>query len=259
MTKLNTILYDSHIHLTDTDYASFLPSIIATLKGMGIKACSVTVDSSTSLKALRLFGGKDVNKIIYNFVGIHPQYANENMSTFEEMVTSNIESIDGIGEIGLDPTYIDGDKNTEMLQDQVFNKMLTIAETYDKPVSIHSRQSLDKILNVLSTYNLKRMCLHWFDGSPQQLEKSLGMGLHVSYGPPIVYSKKKQELVKLTDQGKMLIETDGPVRYPSCFKNIITLPTSALMSVVRSMANILCISPRDMAGKLQENSISFFD
>lgn len=259
MTKLNPILYDSHIHLTDTEYDSFLPSIIATLKGMRIKACSVTVDSSTSLKALRLFGGKDVNKIVYNFVGIHPQYVNNDMSTFEEMVTSNIESIDGIGEIGLDPTYIDGDKNTEKLQDQVFNKMLTIAETYDKPVSIHSRQSLDKILNVLSTYNLKKICLHWFDGSPQQLEKSLGMGLHVSYGPPIVYSKKKQVLLKLTDQGKILIETDGPVRYPSCFKNIITLPTSALMSVVRSMANILSISPRDMSDKLEENSISFFD
>jgi Tat protein secretion system quality control protein TatD with DNase activity len=85
------------------------------------------------------------------------------------------------------------------------------------------------------------------------------MGLHVSYGPPIVYSKKKQVLLKLTDQGKILIETDGPVRYPSCFKNIITLPTSALMSVVRSMANILSISPRDMSDKLEENSISFFD
>lgn len=259
MTKLNPILYDSHIHLTDTEYDSFLPSIIATLKGMRIKACSVTVDSSTSLKALRLFGDKDVNKIVYNFVGIHPQHVNNDMSTFEEMVTSNIESIDGIGEIGLDPTYIDGDKNTEKLQDQVFNKMLTIAETFDKPVSIHSRQSLDKILNVLSTYNLKKICLHWFDGSPQQLEKSLGMGLHVSYGPPIVYSKKKQVLLKLTDQGKILIETDGPVRYPSCFKNTITLPTSALMSVVRSMANILSISPRDMSDKLEENSISFFD
>lgn len=256
---MNPTLYDSHIHLTDAEYDSYLPSILATLKGMRIKACSVTVDCATSSKALRLFGDKDVNKIVYNFVGIHPQHANEDILLFEEMVASNIKSIDGIGEIGLDPTYIDGDKNTEMLQYQVFNKMLTIAETYDKPVSIHSRQSLDKILNVLSTYNLKKMCLHWFDGSPQQLEKSLGMGLHVSFGPPIVYSKKKQELVKLTDQGKMLIETDGPVRYPSCFKNIITLPTSALMSVVRCMANILCMSPRDMAGKLEENSISFFD
>ena len=85
------------------------------------------------------------------------------------------------------------------------------------------------------------------------------MGLHISYGPSLVYSKKKQVLLKLTDEGKILMETDGPVRYPSCFKNIITLPTSVLMSVVRSMSIVLCKSPKDMADKLEMNSIMFFD
>lgn len=253
------VLYDSHIHLTDTEYDNFLPSILVTLKGMSIKACSVTVNTSTSLKALRLFGEKDVHNIVYNFLGIHPQYAKENISQFEEMVNSNIHNIDGIGEIGLDPTYYNQDKNTKVIQDQVFTKMLTIAETYDKPISVHSRQSLDEVLNVLSTFNLKKGCLHWFDGSPQQLEKSLDMGLYISYGPPLIYSKKKQSLLKLTDQGKLLIETDGPVRYPLCLKNVITLPTSVLMSVVRSMSEVLCLTPKNVAEKLEKNSILFFD
>ncbi len=253
------MLYDSHIHLTDTEYDNFLPSILVTLKGMSIKACSVTVNTSTSLKALRLFGEKDVHNIVYNFLGIHPQYAEENISQFEEMVSSNIHNIDGIGEIGLDPTYYNQDKNTNVMQDQVFTKMLTIAETYDKPISVHSRQSLDEVLNVLSTFNLKKACLHWFDGSPQQLEKSLDMGLYISYGPTLIYSKKKQSLLKLTDQAKLLIETDGPVRYPSCLKNVITLPTSVLMSVVRSMSEVLCLTPKNVAEKLEKNSILFFD
>ncbi|MGV8107618.1 MAG: TatD family hydrolase [Nitrososphaerota archaeon] len=253
------MLYDSHIHLTDTEYDNFLPSILVTLKGMSIKACSVAVNTSTSLKGLRLFGEKDVSNTVYNFLGIHPQYADENISQFEEMVGSNIHSIDGIGEIGLDPNYYNQDKNTKVLQDRVFTKMLTIAETYDKPISVHSRQSLDEILNVLSTYNLKKTCLHWFDGSPQQLEKSLDMGLYVSFGPSLIYSKKKQDLLKLTDQGKLLIETDGPVRYPSCFKNVITLPTSILMSIVRSMSEVLCLSPKNVAEKVERNSILFFD
>lgn len=253
------VLYDSHIHLTDTEYDNFLPSILVTLKGMSIKACSVTVNTSTSLKALRLFGEKDVHNIVYNFLGIHPQYAKENISQFEEMVSSNIHNIDGIGEIGLDPTYYNQDKNTKVIQDQVFTKMLTIAETYDKPISVHSRLSLDEVLNVLSTFNLKKGCLHWFDGSPQQLEKSLDMGLYISYGPPLIYSKKKQSLLKLTDQGKLLIETDGPVRYPLCLKNVITLPTSVLMSVVRSMSEVLCLTPKNVAEKLEKNSILFFD
>lgn len=256
---MNPVLYDSHIHLTDTEYDNFLPSILVTLKGMSIKACSVAVNNSTSSKALRLFGGKDVHNIVYNFLGIHPQYADENISQFEEMVGSNIHNIDGIGEIGLDPTYYNQDKNTKAMQDQVFTKMLTIAETYDKPISVHSRQSLDEILNVLSSYNLKKTCLHWFDGSPHQLEKSLDMGLYVSFGPSLIYSKKKQGLLKLTDQGKLLIETDGPVMYPSCFKNVTTLPTSVLMSVVRSMSEVLCLSPKNLAEKVERNSILFFD
>lgn len=226
---------------------------------MRIKACSVTVDIPTTSKALRLFGDKGTNNIVYNFVGIHPQNANADISLFEEMVISNINSIKGIGEIGLDPTYYDRDKNTENLQNRVFNKMLSLAETYEKPVSIHSRHSVDNILNMLSTYNLENVCLHWFDGSRQQLEKALNMELYVSYGPSLVYSKKKQILLDLTDVRKILIETDGPVRYPSCFKNIVTLPTSVLMSVIRSMSVVLCQSPKDLAEKLEENSIKFFD
>jgi TatD DNase family protein len=146
-----------------------------------------------------------------------------------------------------------------MSQVQVFNKMLSIAETYDKPVSIHSRNSLDEILTLLSTYNLKRVCLHWFDGTPQQLEKALDMGLYISYGPSLVYSKKKQGLLRLTNEKKLLIETDGPVRYASCFRNVITLPSSALMSVVRSISEVLCLSPSNVIIALEKNSILFFD
>ncbi len=256
---MNHILYDSHIHLTDTAYDNILSQILITLRGMRIKVCSVTVNISTSLRALRLFQENSVQDIIYNFIGIHPQFADEDISTFEEIIKSNLHIINGIGEIGLDPIYYNQEKNNKMSQSQVFNKMLSMAETYDMPVSIHSRKSLDEILNVLSTYNLKRVCLHWFDGSPQQLEKSLDMNLYISYGPSLVFSKRKQGLLKLTNERRLLIETDGPVSFPSCFRNVVTLPTSALMSIIRSMAYVLCICPMTMISMLEKNSISFFD
>lgn len=252
-------LYDSHIHLTDTEYDNFLSSILITIKEMDMKACSVTVNISTSLKAIKLFNQQNIHSFVYNFIGIHPQFASENISRFEEIVTSHLGSINGIGEIGLDPKYYNEKENTKASQVQVFSKMLTIAETYDKPVSIHSRNSLDEILDILRTYSLKKVCLHWFDGTPPQLEKSLDMGLYISYGPSIVYSKKKQNLLKLTNERRVLIETDGPVRYPSCFKNVITLPSSALMSIVMSMSEILGLAPKSMIDTLKKNSILFFD
>ena len=256
---MNPILYDSHIHLTDTAYDNILSQILITMRGMRLKACSVTVNISTSLKAIRLFEENSVQSIVYNFIGIHPQFADEDISKFEEIINSNLHIINGIGEVGLDPTYYNQEKNTKVSQGQVFNKMLSIAETYHMPVSIHSRKSLDEILNVLSTYNLKRVCLHWFDGSPHQLEKSLDMDLYISYGPSLVYSKKKQGLLKLTNKRRVLIETDGPVSYQSCFKNVITLPTSVLMSVIRSIADVLCLCPKEVIDSLEINSISFFD
>ncbi|HEY6949004.1 MAG TPA: TatD family hydrolase [Nitrososphaeraceae archaeon] len=252
-------MYDSHIHLTDTAYDNIISQILITLRGMSMKACSVTVNIPTSLKAIRLIEENSVQDIIYNFIGIHPQFADEDISKFEEIIKSNLHIINGIGEIGLDPTYYNQEKNNKMSQGLVFNKMLSIAETYDMPVSIHSRKSLDEILNVLSTYNLKRVCLHWFDGTPLQLEKSLDMNLYVSYGPSLVFSKRKQGLLKLTNEKRLLIETDGPVSYPSCFKNVVTLPTSALMSIIRSIANALYIRPMTVIDTLEENSISFFD
>jgi len=102
---MNHILYDSHIHLTDTAYDNILSQIFITLRGMRIKACSVTVNISTSLKAIRLFEEYSVQNIIYNFIGIHPQFADEDISKFEEIIKSNLHIINGIGEIGLDPTY----------------------------------------------------------------------------------------------------------------------------------------------------------
>jgi Tat protein secretion system quality control protein TatD with DNase activity len=70
-----------------------LPSILATIKGLDLKACPVTVNNSTSLKALRLFEEKSVHDFVYNFIGIHPQYAAENISKFEEIVTDNVNNI----------------------------------------------------------------------------------------------------------------------------------------------------------------------
>src|SRR6058998_526952 len=85
---MSYMLYDSHIHLTDTVYDNFLSPILITLRAMRIKACSVTVNNSTSLRAIKFFEEVNMHSFVYNFVGIHPQFADENISMFEEMVTT---------------------------------------------------------------------------------------------------------------------------------------------------------------------------
>ena len=122
-----------------------------------------------------------------------------------------------------------------------------------KPVSIHSRKALDEILKILPSYNVPTALLHWFDGSKKQLQKVMDLDCYVSFGPVMVYSKDKQVLLSHTRQDKILVETDGPVRYSRCFNNK-TAQISFIPSVVFCASKVLCLSYDELGKLLEQNS-----
>ena len=252
---LNSMLFDAHIHLSDNEYSSYIQQIITSLRAMEIVACSVTVDIETTLRGFQFFN--HARDVIKQFVGIHPEAAvREDVEKFKDVFQSNIRSIDGIGEIGLDGTYIERGISYEK-QKEVFDAMLQLAESTGKPASIHSRKALDDILEVLPSYRLKGVLLHWFAGSKKQLRSSMDMGLYVSYGPTLVYSEDKKVLLKHTDRERFLAETDGPVRYPKCFDNLPAISTSFLVSVISSSAKTLGMTYEDAVKLLGNNSQAY--
>lgn len=246
------MLYDIHVHLTDGKYSGYLNHIIASLRAMRIVACSVTIDIETTLRGLNLFNSH--RDVIKQFIGIHPEAsAREDLHKFEEIFMSNLGSIDGVGEIGLDSTY-----NVSFeRQRQVFSSMLELAESTCRPVSIHSRRMLDPILEMLPSFQIKGVLLHWFDGSKKQLARSMDMGLYVSYGPLLVYSEDKKVLLKNTTRDRVLVETDGPTQFSRCFENQPAISTSFLVSVVASAADIIGMSYDETVELLQKNSKAY--
>jgi TatD DNase family protein len=249
------LLLDAHIHLTDNEYAGYLQHIIASMRAMNIVACSVTVDVETSSKSFGLFNS--CRDVVRQFVGIHPEAAaREDFEKFSELFRSNLQSIDGVGEIGLDKTYVESGVPYER-QKKVFHRMLQLAESSGKPVSIHSRKSLDDILEILPSYKIKGTLLHWFAGSKKQLAKSMDMGLFVSYGPALVYAEDKQVLLKNTSKDRFLIETDGPVRYSRCFEGLPAISTSFLVSVAAKVAGVLGVTYEEAVLQLEGNAKSY--
>jgi TatD DNase family protein len=246
------LLFDAHVHLTDGEYSGYIQHVIASLRAMKIVACSVTIDIETTAKSFQLFDS--ARDVVRQFVGIHPEAAaREDLDKFKEMFKSNLKSVDGVGEIGLDGTYdVPYDR-----QKQIFNTMLGLAESEKKPVSIHSRKTLDDVLEILSSYKIKSVLLHWFAGSKKQLAKSMDMGLYTSYGPALVYSEDKKVLLKNTDKNRILVETDGPVRYSRCFENLPAVPSAFLVSVVSSAAYTLGMPYDETAQLLKQNSEAY--
>jgi TatD DNase family protein len=251
-------IIDAHIHLTDNEYSGYMEHILNNLKALKIKACSVTVNMETLIKSLEIFNS--TRDVVIPFAGIHPEFAQtEDVTRFIEIVDNNLDSIEGIGEIGLDPSYTSSKESSYEAQKDVFNIMLALAERTKKPVSIHSRGSLDQILETLRTYDISRCLLHWFAGSKSQLVKSTDMGMFVSYGPVLIYSEEKKVLLKNTPLDRILVETDGPVRYRKCFSNFPSVSSSFLISVVSCVATVLGMTYYETVSLLQRNAESYLD
>jgi TatD DNase family protein len=247
-----TWLFDSHIHLSDSAYQEDLSHIIKGMEQMKIKACCVSMDNSNSRKTLEI---AKQSKLILPFIGIHPECANDDLDQMINLIQDNIDIISGIGEIGLDPTYVQSDKDKKN-QIHVFESLLSIAEKYQKPISIHSRKSLDDVFEIMTSYKTKNALLHWFDGSKKQLRIAMDMNFFISYGPVMIYANDKQTLLTKTDEDKILVETDGPVRFSRCFE-MKSAQIGFIPSVIFCSSKILNKQYDEMALILEKNSKNF--
>ena len=247
-----TWLYDAHIHLSDTEYEHDISLILNTMRKLRIKACCVSMDYTSSTKTLEL--GKQ-SDFILPFIGIHPEKAQNEIESTLKLLDENNEIISGIGEIGLDRTYTNSDEEF-VKQEQVFRTQLSYAEKFRKPVSIHSRKTLDEILEILPSYNVPTTLLHWFDGNKKQLQKTMDLNCYVSFGPVMVYSKDKQVLLSRTNKDKILVETDGPVRFSRCFENK-TAQIDFIPSIIFCASKVLHMNYDELCDVIEQNSKHF--
>lgn len=188
-------------------------------------------------------------KIYKQFIGYHPENVNPEtigyVTKILEYLTEN--RVDGIGEIGLDfnknlRDYVD-------LQVDVFRKFLSIAEKKNVPVSIHSRQSTQKVLDILEQYNMKA-ALHWFSGNLKQCRQAIERGYYIGFTPSILSSKSYNGLIKIIPTHQILTESDGPVygRTP------LMIP-----QIAGKLAEIKGCSKKEMEKTIANNCISFLE
>ena len=245
-------IYDAHIHLSDPEYKSDIDMILNYMDLLKIKACCVSMDIETSNETLTLH--KKSNNIL-PFIGIHPEMAQKDTLPVYDLIEQNHETISGVGEIGLDRTYIDSEDEWKVQKD-VFSKQLSLAEKFNKPVSIHSRKTLPDIFEILPSYKIPGILLHWFDGNKSQLKTAMDNQYFVSYGPLLVYANDKQVLLTKTDPSRLLVETDGPVKFSHCFE-YKTTEMMFVPSVIFCASKILHMSYESLLAQIEDNSKKF--
>lgn len=135
--------------------------------------------------------------------------------------------------------------------------MLRAAEKLSLPVIIHSRRTASEVLDVLSSFGVKKVLFHWFGGPMELLSKIVEKGFYVSEGPPTVYSSKTRELLRRTPLDRLLTETDGPVRFGGPFYGKMTTP-SFVPLVVKAIAEIKGVAETEVADQILGNFVDLF-
>ena len=253
-------LVDAHIHLSDKEYTGHIEELIADAESANVVALvSNSMDLETSINSLKL--ANKYPNMVYPALGIHPWNVNvlkeneleETIELIQEQHQK--KSVLAIGEIGLDCKY--ETKWAEQLM--VFDKMLHLAEELALPVIIHSRGTTDQIVDMLPSYNLKRVLLHWFSHPMGALYKAIDHSYFITDGPPVAYSKGIREVVKKVPLANFLTETDGPVTFRKApFNGQLTKP-SFIRTVVEAVAEVKQVTVTEAAEQIAKNFEIFFN
>jgi TatD DNase family protein len=250
---------DAHIHLSDEEYAGYTDEIIKEAKTSHVVAIvSNSMDLKTSARSLEL--AEQYPSMVYAAIGIHPWTVS---ASTEDQLQQTLELISkqkrnkaliAIGEIGLDFNYTKiWDK-----QMRIFDSMLHLAERLHLPAIIHSRGTTAQIVEILPSYKVKKVLLHWFSNPICVLSKAIEMGCYITEGAPTVYSNGIRDVVRRVPLTNLLTETDGPVRFfKQPFSGKRTTP-AFIPEVVKAIAEIKKMDATRVAEQIMNNFEDFF-
>lgn len=245
---------DTHCHLSKEDYDNIDREIEEDKAAKVFKKIVSGCSKKTIEEALLL---KDKYDIVYVTIGYHPEYAStvtiEDLDYLKSLLKE--KKIVGIGEIGLDYHY--GKENIDK-QKWLFEKQLEIAEEFNLPVVIHSRDATKDTIDILKKYKVKGI-IHCFSGSLEIANIYIKMGFLLGIGGVLTFKNSKlKEVVKEISLDSIVLETDSPYLTPVPFRGKQN-SSKYLYYIAEFIADIKNIDIKEVAETTSKNAESLFD
>jgi len=247
------MLIDVHCHV---NLYMVLDEILQEAKNAGVE--KVLAVGMSYLSQERIIEISESYEMIYPALGIHPEEANENphiekqLDSVIEYIRNNNKTVCAIGEIGLDHYFVKN-KDVYPLQRKIFECMLTLAQELELPVNLHTKGAEKEIFDLLPSYNIPNINIHWYSGPENLLKVCIERGYYFSITPAISYSPASEKVVSMVNIDHLLLESDGPVE----FRGKTSTP-AIVRSVLNSISKIKGYDPEELEEILIENTKNIF-
>ena len=245
------MLIDTHCHLSYDEYVN-LDEI---LKDKNCIMIASGCDDKTNKEVLELV---EKYNNVYGTLGIHPQELDKLTNDSFKIIEENIKNpkIVAIGEIGLDYYWT---KDNIDKQKEIFEYQLKLATKYNKPIVVHSRESIQDTYDILKKSKLIGS-IHCFSSSLEMAKEFIKLGYKIGVGGTLTFknSKKLQEVVKEIDLNNILLETDSPYLSPEPFRGKQNKPSNVYY-VALKISELKSVEAEKVIDTLNNNAIREFD
>ncbi len=210
---------DTHCHLDAPEFDRDRAAVRARATAAGVVHCV--------LPAVGVFDFGVVRTLAHDFgdsyaLGIHPlfvgQAADGDLALLDAELTLRKADVRlvAVGEIGLDyfvPALTQSPLRER--QEHFYREQLLLARKHGLPVILHVRRSADKLLKHLRELAPQegwRGIAHAFNGSRQQADEFLKLGLKLGFGGAVTFEPARQlrRLAAELPLEALVLETDSP-------------------------------------------------
>jgi len=217
---------DSHCHLGSERFANDRPEIIARALQANV-TMMVTCGSDLATSATEAALAAEYTAI-YAAVGIHGHQASSALLTggrfeLDESVFGRLAQmavlpgVVALGELGLDYHY---EFSPRLVQQQVLERQLALAQELGLPVILHNRESDHDLMRIVDGFRGVRGVLHCFLGDHNLRDWALEHGLYLGVAGPLTFPKMEElaAVLRQAPLNKLLVETDAPYLAPRPFR-----------------------------------------
>lgn len=208
-------LIDTHCHLDAPEFGDEMPRIRARAAAAGVGLCVIPAVAAFNFATVRELAHAQGDAYA---LGIHPLCTGEAEDAHLDLLDAELSArrddsrLVAVGEIGLDYFVegLDSDK-----QQRFFHAQLQLARKHRLPVLLHVRRSVDLVLKHLRQTAAGQPwqgIAHAFNGSDQQAQACLGLGLKLGFGGAVTFDRALQlrRLAASLPMDAIVLETDAP-------------------------------------------------
>ena len=245
---------DSHCHLYSEYYDDIAKVIENALLNKVNRFINNGCDAKSNIEVINLI---DKYPNMYGAIGIHPEsvdtYQDEDIKFIEDNIAN--KKIIAIGEIGLDYYYTKENKDEQI---KLLEAQLKLAEKYNIPVIIHSREATLDTITTLKKYHVKGI-IHSFSGSLETAREYIKMGYLIGINGVITFKNANiKNVIKELPLSSLVLETDSPYLTPEPYRGKQN-SSAHILDIAKFVADLKNISLEELANITNQNLDNMFN